>query len=346
VRAGFFPLDEQLGLREKHWSEGVAKLVVWLSGQLSFEQVEAVLERVGQMHVSRNSAWRQAHRWGEALRQAEGHAQTEAGQVETRGGVVPGEAGGAERLGVSLDGFMLNIRAEGWKEVKIGSVFRVEKGQKVDETTQEALDVGQAVGNSYVAYLGGPDGFGEKLWAEAKRRQWTTAAETQVVADGAVWIWNLAADHFYDSVQVVDWYHAKSHLAHAAQLLYGEGTPRAVRWLTEQETRLFQGQAGAVATTIRGAASQKAISEAEVFTEAGYFESNKRRMEYLDRRMEGWVIGSGMIESGAKQYQARFKGPGMRWSRIGAERLLPVRTAILSNRFDELWSRVYNLPNN
>jgi len=69
-------------------------------------------------------------------------------------------------------------------------------------------------------------------------------------------------------------------------------------------------------------------------------------MEYLDRRWEGWVIGSGMIESGAKQYQTRFKGPGMQWSRTGAERLLPVRTAILSNRFDELWRRVYNSQKN
>ena len=197
-----------------------------------------------------------------------------------------------------------------------------------------------------MAYLGGPEVFGEKLWAEARRRRWTTAEDTQVVADGAVWIWNLAADHFYDSVQVVDWYHAKSHLAHAAQLLHGEGTTTGQRWLSEQETHLFQGHAEGIANTIRDEARKNASNAAELLTEAGYFESNKRRMEYLDRRMEGWVIGSGMIESGAKQYQARFKGAGMQWSRTGAERLLPVRTAILSNRFDDLWHRIYNSPKN
>ena len=41
-----------------------------------------------------------------------------------------------------------------------------------------------------------------------------------------------------------------------------------------------------------------------------------------------------------------FKGPGMQWSRRGAERLLPVRTTILSNRFDELWYCFYNSPQN
>jgi len=346
VNAAFFPLDEQLGIRDPHTSEAVSKLVVWLSGLLPFEQVEIVLAKVGQIHCSRNSAWRRAKHWGEAARQAEAQAQTRASQVDTRGGIVAGEALQNDRLGASLDGFLIHLREEGWKEVKAGSIFRIELNATEDQQTHEFLDVGRAVENSYVAHLGGPEVFGEKLWSEAKRRQWATAVETQVVADGAVWIWNLVADHFYDSVQIVDWYHAKSHLAHAAQLLYGEATPGMQRWLTVQATHLFQGQAEGIAQTLREVARQQKAQESELLTEAGYFETHKRRMEYLDRRMEGWILGSGMVESAAKQYQARFKGPGMRWSRSGAERLLPVRTAILSHRFDEIWQRIYNPPLN
>jgi hypothetical protein len=194
--------------------------------------------------------------------------------------------------------------------------------------------------------LGGPEIFGQKVWAEAKHRQWSTAQDTQVVADGAPWIWNLVREYFYDSVQIVDWSHAKSHLAHVALLLYGEGTPTMQRWLKEQETPLFQGQAEDLALLIRQTAEKQSPVQAELLSEAGYFETHKRRMEYLDRRMEGWVIGSGMIESAAKQYQQRFKGAGMQWSRKGAERLLPVRTAILSNRFDQTWEAAKNLPLN
>ena len=241
---------------------------------------------------------------------------------------------------------MIHIREEGWKEVKAGSIFRIELDTKADPQTLESLEVGRAVDNSYVAHLGGPEGVGDKLWSEAKRRGWTRAAETQVVADGAVWIWNLVADHFYDSVQVVDWYHAKSHLAHAAQLLYGEATPGMQRWLSVQATHLFQGQAEGIAQTLREVAGQHPAQESELLSEAGYFETHKRRMEYLDRRLEGWILGSGMVESAAKQYRARFKGPGMQWSRMGAKRLLPVRTAILSHRFDEIWQRINNPPLN
>ncbi len=78
--------------------------------------------------------------------------------------------------------------------------------------------------------------------------------------------------------------------------------------------------------------------------EAGYFREHQHRMNYLEMREEEYVIGSGMVEGGAKQYQARLCGPGMRWSRAGAEHLVPIRTAILSGRFADVWRQVYNSP--
>ena len=93
------------------------------------------------------------------------------------------------------------------------------------------------------------------------------------------------------------------------------------------------------------AQERPAIAE-ELEKEAGYLRNNKQRMNYLEMREEGWLIGSGMVESGIKQFKARFTGPGMRWSRPGAERLLPVRSAIMSRRFDELWQQAYNSPPN
>jgi hypothetical protein len=53
-----------------------------------------------------------------------------------------------------------------------------------------------------------------------------------------------------------------------------------------------------------------------------------------------------MVESGFKRFKDRFTQSGMRWSRIGAERLLPVRAAQMSGRFDDRWKVAYNsLPN-
>jgi hypothetical protein len=89
--------------------------------------------------------------------------------------------------------------------------------------------------------------FGQLVWAEAQARGWEQAMDTQVVGDGASWIWNLAGEHFYDSRQVVDWYHATEHLGVAAKLLHGEGSVAAKRWYKRAETKLYQGHAEGIA---------------------------------------------------------------------------------------------------
>jgi hypothetical protein len=98
-----------------------------------------------------------------------------------------------------------------------------------------------AVNNSYVAYLGGPERLGEWVWTEAESRGWNQSRDSQVIGDGAVWIWNLASQHFYDSTQVVDWYHATDHLANAAQLLYPHDPVRAKRWFEQKQSFCFKG---------------------------------------------------------------------------------------------------------
>ena len=115
------------------------------------------------------------------------------------------------------------------------------------------------------------------------------------------------------------------------------------KWLAEYETRLFQGHANEIAKDIREAAQEKRDKEA-LLREAGYFEHNQYRMDYLEMRIQGWVIGSGMVESGAKQFKARLAGAGMRWNRKSAEKLLPIRSAILSGRFNKVWTSAYNSP--
>lgn len=343
MERGFFPLDEQLKVVGRQQSEEVSRLSVWLSGLVPFERAAEILEQVGRIWTSRGSVWQQSNVWGSRFQAEEAKVQKVAAEVDLRNGVVPGETKGSQRMGVSMDGGMIHIREEGWKEVKIGCVFEVGREVIMDEQTKEEVEVGCARNNSYVAHLGEPEAFGQKVWAEAKRRGWTTAGDTQVVGDGAVWIWNLAAEHFYDSQQVVDWYHGKEHLAHTAELLYGEGTPAMQHWLKEEETSLFQGHADEIAHRIRQRARSKPCRE-ELLREAGYFDNHQHRMDYLEMRIHGWVIGSGMVESGAKQFKARLAGPGMHWSRVGAERLLPIRSAILSGRFDQVWRSAHNSP--
>jgi hypothetical protein len=329
---------------DRHWSERVAQYTVWLSGLMEFEEAARVLNQIGQIPISDTSVWRRAQKWGQRF-QAEATAQRAiATAAPARGVPVAGEARDLPEMGVAMDGAKVYIRGEDWKELKVGCVFDVQVRPTVDKSTGETLDLAHAVRNTYVAHLGGPEVFGELVWSEARRRTWTRARDSIVLGDGAPWIWNLAQDHFFDSRQAVDWYHATEHLARAAQLLKGEGTAAAHHWLTAHETPLFEGHAEQIAQDLLAATRTKPAVAAELRREAGYFQDNQRRMQYQELREDGFPIGSGMVESGCKRFRARFNGAGMRWSRPGIQRLLPVRAAIMGRCFDQAWQNAYKSP--
>ena len=314
---------------------------------VTFEQAAEILQCIGQIAMGTSSVWQRSAEWGERLQAVEAHQRAVSNALPARGQVVCGEALGQQTLGVAMDGAMVHVRQEGWKELKTGCVFAVALQPTQDKASGEMIELAHAVQNTYVAHLGGTQVFGQQVWAEAQRRHWTQAHDSIALGDGAPWIWNLVSEHFCDSRQAVDWYHAKAHLHQAANLLHGEGSAAAQRWLPPHETLLFQGHAARLADELQTAAADSATAGAdELRREAGYFQDNQRRMQYMELREDGFPIGSGMVETGCKQFRARFTGSGMRWSRPGVERLLPVRAAILSHRFDEEWRAAYHPPLN
>jgi hypothetical protein len=316
---------------------------------MPYGQANEVLEEVGGIEISKSSAWLMGQAWGTRFRE-ELVAEEATEKAATRAWSTPGGRKAPQnRMGVAVDGAMMYVLEEGWKEFKLGCVYKVVQQTQIDGRTGDVGQFGHAEASSYVAHLGGPAIFGWQVWTEAQRRGWQQACDTQMLGDGAPWIWNLQQEHFHESVSVVDWYHALEHLGNAKLLLYPQEGLAANRWYHEHEEALFLGHARRVAHSLNTAAdASEAPERAEALRKAAsYFNTNRDRMQYQDFRNDGWPIGSGMIESGAKQFKARFTGSGMRWSRQGAENLLPLRAALLSSkeRFDNLWHRaVANLP--
>ena len=324
----------------------MVKYAVWLSGLVTYAEAATILNTIGEIPISVSSIWRRVGVWGPKCQALETAQRAASAAAPPREELNQTTALEPQDLGAAMDGGMVHIREEGWKELKVGCVFAIQQQPTRDTHTGEIVDLAHAVANTYVAHLGGPAVFGEALWAEARQRHWMQARETVVLGDGAAWIWNLAADKFFTSHQVVDWYHAKLHLTQAATTLHGEGTAAARRWLRDHETPLLQGHAERLAQHLGQLAKKYPEKASALRREAGYFQDNSRRMQYLEMREEGFPIGSGMVESACKQFRARLAGSGMRWSRPGLERLLPIRAAIMSHRFDALWQKAYHLPPN
>ena len=99
---------------------------------------------------------------------------------------------------------------------------------------ERRADAVQAEAISYIAELGSQhEAFGWQLYAEARRRGAATA-ELVVVGDGAHWLWELAALHFPQATQILDWFHATEYVWKAATTIWGETHPDRSRWAEQQ----------------------------------------------------------------------------------------------------------------
>jgi hypothetical protein len=154
------------------------------------------------------------------------------------------------------------------------------------------------------------------------------AGRLVAVVDGAAWIWRLVADLFPVCTQIIDYYHTKQQLAKAAHILHPDDEVAVQTWLKKMTNHLFDGEIFKIIADLQRQQQT-----------ANYFVTHQRRMHYQHFRADGYPIGSGGVESAIKQFKQRFTGAGMRWSRPGAERMVTVRSAILSDTFPSLWQR-------
>ena len=183
---------------------------------------------MGGYHVNTSSSWRQTQVYGVKLLV---QAQQEQSSVSPeRLQLAPAWTDHATVKGASLDGGMVNIRQQGWKEIKVGAVYDVVLRLEYDKRTEEYAELAHAQNIAYTAVLGDVAHFAPALWALAVDQQMPTARASSVTADGAEWIWNLADDLFPDSRQGVDWFHACQHLSDAASALFPDKPDAADRW--------------------------------------------------------------------------------------------------------------------
>lgn len=319
-------MDERLGI-DGAFSEGVKRIGLRLAVLMPYAKASQIADELAWIKLSAASIWKITQEAGQAPQSAWDPVTSQ-------------KQSSSERMGLALDGCMMNIREEGWKEAKLGVIFEIEDAPKPNP--EDIANQVVCTQQSHVIELGGPEALSNQLAAEARARHFSQAPHQAVIGDGAEWIWNIARSDYPNAAQINDWYHACQHLHSAATLLFPDAKQggELVAWFEHHKHVLFGGGADMIANEIRTfSQAMRAADRALLETKAAYFETRFELMQYADFRDAGLPIGSGVVEAAAKQVKQRMSGPGMRWSRQGARNLLPFLAAELSGTFDPFWAQ-------
>ena len=337
-----YPSDGVLDLVGTSRSPGVRRQAARLGAKEPFHEVAEDLEELAGIRISRKDTERIAEGIGEDPEQRDRRERErtrfqpppgidtpktiETFYIEADGtGVpmVPWELPG--RRGKQPDGSAKT------REVKVGCVF-----------TQTTLD-GQArpvrdpASTVYTGAIEDAAAFGWRLYALAVQQGLFQARRVVVLGDGAEWIKNLVQTHFPMAQFIIDFYHAKEHVAALCQTLFlrpAESARYREQWwdlLGQGHIETLLEQAGAYLPTNpqENKDARRALQ---------YFNKNKEHMRYADFRSQHLFIGSGVIEAACKNLVGkRLKQSAMEWTVRGANAIVALRCATLSRRFQDYW---------
>jgi hypothetical protein len=184
-----------------------------------------------------------------------------------------------------------------------------------------------------------PEQFGASLYRLACRCGYRQAQEKIFAADGGDWCWSIHARYFAEAVGILDWYHASEHVWTCAKALHSENAA-AHAW-ADQALALMRDEGGwgllrwllTLQTQLRGKKRQALQGL------INYIQPRQDRMDYPTSRARGWQIGSGMVESTARQLVGlRLKGPGMHWTEHGALAMTALRAQYLNHHWHRFWN--------
>lgn len=345
VKPGFFPLDERLQLGPHCWTPETVKQMVKLGTEIpSYRRAAENFSQLTKVSLSKS-------RLGDLVK-AYGGKIVEQQQLEAEVMVKPPAKDevvvlrdmpqpDSEVMALSLDGAMVNIRGEGWKEVKTVAISAVDTSLN-EQTGEIEVHLSQ---HSYRAGLWEAKEFAKQQWAEGCRRGLERAKHIVSVNDGAVWIWLIVQMCWTPCVEILDWWHLVEKLWLLAASFFAQDQVAAAQWVQTQKSHLWNSGLRPVMAAIRQLSPPGQPLPEPVRSVVGYIFHHRWRMRYKQFRQAGYPLGSGTVESACKLVmQERMKQAGMRWSRDGAQAMLALRSVLLSERWDEVWASFHPSP--
>lgn len=349
-RAWRFPADHALGLSEGgSASPSVQEMAALVASKLPVGEASAVMERLTGVKLPPATLDREARRQGQ-------RAQEQRRKLDEQMRTTQGRE---QRLALPKEPFTLVIELDAWNIRERDDWGRSEhlreRGQtperwhwvyggtcfRLDQRETGAGERPRILSRGTVMTRGGVDALREQLYAEALRHGLARAQKVLVVADGAVWIWNLCADRFPQAEQRLDLYHASAQLWAVARALHPDDEVAARAWVEPLLGKLKGGHVPSLLKDLRSVAKRLRRKKRQaVESGLGYLETHRKRMDYAAARRANEPQGSGAMESTCRQYQCRFKRTGQFWTRTGDEALMCLETFWRNDRWHILFPHI------
>ncbi len=337
------PLELRAGIVEGKWTPRAARLMASVVAEMPPGDAEGIIGEFGGMRPSASSLDRipklLSERWGEHRIEWE-----DLLRVQDR---VPKDAA---TIAVSLDGVHVPLKKKevqddpknktGYREASCGTLSYLDKeGNRI--STVRFARMPETKKQTLKAQL-----TAEFDWAVAQRPDLTIVK----IADGAPDNWEFLQDLAGgEGVEILDFYHAASHLKEATDAVHGAETPEAKALFQSWRTTLKEDPQGAdkIIRAVRYRRDQARGKSRKTLTAAlKYFRTMHDGMKYHAYKEASLPIGSGVVEAACKTLvNERLKQSGMRWTLRGGQAILTLRSLLQSARWEKAWAllaRSYN----
>ena len=140
---------------------------------------------------------------------------------------------------------------------------------------------------------------------------------------------------------ILDLFHVMERLWTLCYFFCKEGTEESVEWVRKYLTMILTGKVGYFIGAIRQIMKKRRFSPSKIDKIEKllvYYEKRKSHMKYNEYLAKGYPIGSGVIEGTCRSFvKDRMELAGMRWSEIGAETMLELRSIKVNGKWDDYW---------
>jgi hypothetical protein len=189
------------------------------------------------------------------------------------------------------------------------------------------------------ATLAGKDAAVTRLAGQVAKRDGDHIQHRVALTDGCEALQQRMQTYLPDFTLVLDFVHAAEYLWKAANALFGEKSPRRDPWVEQQARQILNGHTDQVIAHLASWLDKPRRSQAQrqaLTSAATYFQRNRPCMEYHLYLARGWPIASGVIEGACRHLvKDRCELSGMRWTHVGAENLLRLRSVAENGDWDD-----------